>query len=127
MIFAAIASRGLCADLMRALLADHDVVIGEPVLVELRRNLAAKLRLGPPRIDEALSFLDDLEHVPAAGRSSPAPAGVGAADAAILECAAQAAADAFVTGDQALLALTAYRGMPVLSPRALWSQLRVRT
>lgn len=123
-LIAALASRGLCADLMRSLLAEHDVVIGELVLVELRRNLSVKLRMPAARIDQALGYLEDLEHAPAAKPIRPAPGGISAADAAILESAMQAGADAFVTGDHALLELADYGAMPILSPRALWSRLR---
>lgn len=121
---AALATRGICADLVRALLADHEVLIGAPVLSELRRNLVVKLRLTPARADHALAFLDDLEHVPAGNRPARVPPGISAADAAILECALLARADALVTGDRALLALARHGNMPIVSPREMWSMLK---
>lgn len=123
-LIAALATRGLCADLMRTLLAEHDVVVGELVLVELRRNLRAKLRVPAARVELAVAYLDNLEHAPAARPSRTAPGGISTADGAILESAAHAGAEAFVTGDHALLALEIYRGMQILSPRELWSRLR---
>ena len=123
-LFAALASRGLCADLLRALLTEHDVVIGVPVEVELRRNLLRKLRMPPERVELVLGFLSDLEHAPSVPARLPRTPRIDAADAGILACAAHAKADVLVTGDRALLTLGAHAGMPIVSPRELWMRLR---
>ena len=39
-LISAFAARGLCADLMRLLLAEHDVLTGEVNLTELRRVIS---------------------------------------------------------------------------------------
>ena len=39
-LISAIGARGLCADPLRMVLRDHDLVAGEQVLAELRRNVA---------------------------------------------------------------------------------------
>ena len=122
-LFAALATRGLCADLLRALLAGHEVVIGEPVLAELRRNLVTKARIPSDRADAALAFINELERAPPASKIARPPAGIDAPDAAILECAAKAGAALFVTGDRALLKLGSYAGVPIVSPRDLWLRL----
>ena len=122
-LYAALASRGLCADLLRALLAEHDIVVGAPVLVELRRNLLGKLRVPAERVDVVISFISELERAPAVPPPAKPPARIDAADAAILECAARAQVEIFVTGDRALLKLGNYAGIPVVSPRELWLRL----
>lgn len=124
-LFAALATRGLCADLLRTLIVEHDLVVGEPVLAELRRNLAAKLRLPEARIAQVIAFLEEFERAPAAPRPQVAPKGITPADAAVLACAALARAEAIVTGDRALVALGIHAGIPILSPRGLWERLRV--
>lgn len=124
--FAALATRGLCSDLLRALLAEHDVVIGAPVLAELRRNLLGKLRMPADRVERVTGFLSELEFAPSAPRRAGRPARIDAADAAILECAARARVEIFVTGDGALLKLGEYAGIPVVSPRNLWLRLQHR-
>lgn len=48
----AIGTRGLCADVLRVELLEHELVIGESVLLELRRALAKKFRLTPEMIAE---------------------------------------------------------------------------
>ena len=125
-LFAALATRGLCADLLRALLAEHEVLVGEQVLVELRRNLARKLRMTAAGVDAAVAFLEDLERVPARRLSPRRPPGIDAADAVILDCAVRATAEVLLTGDRALLALGTHKGCPVLAPRELWERLRKR-
>ena len=125
-LFAALATRGLCSDLLRALLAEHDVVIGAPVLVELRRNLRGKLRMPADRVEMVTDFVSELELAPSAPLRAGRPARIDAADAAILECAARARVDIVVTGDGALLKLREYAGIPVVSPRDLWLRLQHR-
>lgn len=123
-LYAALATRGLCSDLLRALLAAHDVVIGAPVLVELRRNLLGKLRMPAERVEMVIGFLSELELAPSVPLRADRPARIGAADGAILECAAHARVEIFVTGDGALLELGEYAGIPVVSPRNLWLRLQ---
>ena len=125
-LYAALATRGLCADLLRALLAEHDVVIGAAVLTELRRNLVGKLRVPAERFEVVTGFLAELERAPSVPPLARFAARIGAADAAILECAARARAEIFVTGDGALLKLGEYAGIPVVSPRELWLRLQRR-
>ena len=125
-LFAALATRGLCSDLLRALLAEHDVVIGAPVLVELRRSLRGKLRMPSDRVEMVTDFVSELELAPSAPLRAGRPARIDAADAAILECAARARVDIVVTGDGALLKLREYAGIPVVSPRDLWLRLQHR-
>ena len=125
-LYAALATRGLCSDLSRALLAEHDVVIGAPVLVELRRNLVGKLRVPSDRFELVTGFLSELELAPSVSLPARLPPRIDAADAAILECAARARVEIFVTGDGALLKLGEYAGIPVVSPRELWLRLQRR-
>ena len=125
-LFAAFATRGLCSDLLRALLAEHDAVIGAPVLVELRRNLLGKLRMPADRVEMVTAFVSELELAPSVPLRAGRPARIDAADAAILECAARARVDIVVTGDGALLKLRKTAGIPVVSPRDLWQRLKHR-
>ena len=125
-LYAALATRGLCADLLRALLAEHDIVIGAPVLVELRRNLVGKLHIPAERIEVAIGFISELERAPSVPPPAKLPTRIDAADAGILECAARAQVEIFVTGDHALLKLGEYAGFPIVSPRDLWLRLQQR-
>ena len=47
-LVAAYATHGLCEDVFRVILAEHELVVSETVLAEFERVLGQKLRL-PPR------------------------------------------------------------------------------
>jgi putative PIN family toxin of toxin-antitoxin system len=119
----AIGTRGLCADVMRAVLLEHELVIGETVLLELRRNLAKKFRLSSDLIAEFEAMLRSQAKV---GPIVPAVAiaGVDTNDARVLAEALAANAEIFVTGDGKLQALGGRAPLPILSPRQLWEFLQ---
>ena len=121
-IVSAVATRGLCADLLAILLAEHDLVLGETVLTELPQILARKIRLPKETIRELDTFLRTQATVVPAGPGAT-HVGLDSADARVLAEAAAGAADVLVTGDRALLDA---QGTPVevVSPRGLWERLR---
>ncbi len=63
-LIAAFATRGLCADLLRSVLADHELILPSVVVVELRRIATKKLRLSPEALDSVQAVLDRFEFVP---------------------------------------------------------------
>ena len=46
-LVSAVATRGICADLLRLVASEHELVVGEVVLTELRHVLATRIRLSP--------------------------------------------------------------------------------
>jgi len=122
-LVAAFATRGLCADVLRTVLAEHDLVIGDVILVELRRTLTSKFKLPLDRIEA-------VEAVLATGPSIRKPAEPSevrirdAADRWILATAVAGEADVLVTGDQDLLVVAAESPIRILDPRAFWELLR---
>jgi uncharacterized protein len=121
-VVSAFATRGLCADLFHLILAEHELVLGETVLTELRRVLRRKIGLSGETIDELEAFLRREARVVAGKNVVPAQA-LDAADRAVLAEAATAAADVLVTGDRHLLE-TADAPVEIVSPRGLWEKLR---
>jgi uncharacterized protein len=124
-VVSAVATRGLCADLFQAILAEHELVLGETVVGEIRRVLSRKIRVPRGIIDELEAHLRAHATVvkTAAAR---AVKGLDAADAAVLAEALAGSADVLVSGDQDLLML---RDPPIkiVSPRGLWEVLRRAT
>ena len=51
-LVSAVATRGLCADLFNLVLAEHELIVGETVLTELKRILREKIRVPGKIIDE---------------------------------------------------------------------------
>jgi len=124
-VVSAVATRGLCADLFQAILAEHELVLGETVLGEVRRVLSRKIRVGRDTIEELEGLLrSHAMVVKASGKG--AIKGLDAADAAVVAEAVAARADVLVSGDQDLLKL-ANPPIRIVSPRGLWEPLRRAT
>jgi putative PIN family toxin of toxin-antitoxin system len=119
-LVAAFATRGLCADVFRLAAVEHNLLIGEPVLAELERVLDRKLRMPRAARSAVLQTLRRFTVVPAT--NAPTELGIGDRDDEwIIACALAAAADVFVTGDQALLRMRNVGALPVVSPREFWT------
>lgn len=119
-LVAAVATRGLAADVVRLILAEHDLLVPEVVLGELRRVLATKLKLPGPRISEIETFLREHEVIPKPARRLEI-AVRDRADAWVLASAVAGRAEVLVTGDQDLLVLGRRAPLPVLDPRGFWT------
>ena len=124
-VVSAVATRGLCADLFQAILAEHELVLGETVLGELRTVLSRKMRVPRDTIQELEAHLRGHATVVKAATKRRI-AGLDAADAAIIAEAVGARADVLVGGDQDLLK-RADPPVKIVSPRGLWGALRRAT
>ena len=119
----AVATRGLCADLMQAVLAEHELLIGTQVLKELEDVLSRKFRLRTEITREYIGLLRSEGEVVSA--TLPVHAKLrDSSDEKILAQALAAKADVLVTGDQELLALKQIEEIPIVSPRGLWTLLQ---
>jgi putative PIN family toxin of toxin-antitoxin system len=116
------ATRGLCAELLEAVIGEHELLTCEAVLHELQRVLANKFRLPRPLITGYIGLLRAEGEIVAAV-DLPVITLSNPDDAPIVACAVAAKAEAFVTGDKALLDLAAVGGVPILSPRQFWLKL----
>jgi putative PIN family toxin of toxin-antitoxin system len=122
-LVAAFATRGLCADVLRTVLAEHDLVISDVILAEVRRTLAAKLKVPSDRIAAVEAVLRTVPIVPKPAEPSSL-AIRDPADRWILATAIVGSAEVLVTGDRDLLAVARDSPMPILEPRAFWGLLR---
>ena len=122
-LVSAVATRGLCADIFQAILANHDLVVGETVLTELQRVLRKKLQASADTVEEMDGFLRReaivVGDAPALDVVIRDPA-----DAAVLAEAVAAEVDVLVTGDRDLLDIAATAPVRILSPRGFWEELR---
>ena len=122
-IASAVATRGICADVLQVVLAEHELVIGEHVLKELSRVLERKFRVSPDLVRETDEFLRGEARV--IDEASPLDVPVrDPDDLRVLEEAVAGEADVLVTGDRDLLELPVPPPLPILSPRGFWDLLR---
>ena len=99
-----IATRGLCSELLESVIHDHELLTCQPVLRELERVLARKLRLPEAVVAGFLALLKAEGTVVESRKNPPVPI-KDADDVPILACAIAGKADVFVTGDKELLDL----------------------
>lgn len=124
-LVAAFASRGICADLFRHVLVEHELVTGEVVLAELKRVLLRRIKLPPGIVDDIERLLRDHEAVAKPRRHLR----LGLRDADdewIVASALAGNADALVTGDRDILETPAPLPIRVHTPRQFWEQARGR-
>lgn len=119
-LVSAYATRGLCADVLRLAVAEHELLVGEVVLEELERILEKKIRLPPDVVRDVVAFLRQYhveprpEHVSGVSVRDPD-------DAWVLASALRAAADVLVTGDPDLLDVAAQvQDLRIMNPRGFW-------
>lgn len=123
-LVSAVATRGLSYDVLRLVLARHELVLGEAVLAEVERVLRKKLRVPPEIVGEFGALLRREAVVVVA----EAP-GLGielrdSDDVVVLEQAVAGEAAVFVTGDRDLLDAADLAPLRILTPRELWEMLR---
>ena len=122
-LISAFAARGLCADLMRVVLAEHELQTGEVNVVELRRVLRDRFKASTTQVQGAESLLRDQLIVPKP-KALLALKVRDADDAWVLASAVDGEAEMLVTGDQDLLVLATKAPLPIVTPREAWELLR---
>ena len=119
----AVATRGLCSDVLREVLSSHELIISDALLKELKRVLQQKFRVPLYLISEFVNMLRqdtilvkpvNLPHVDIKDKD----------DLIILASAICASADLLITGDKELLALGKVENVEIVSPRKFWEKLK---
>jgi len=121
-IVSAVATRGLGADVFRAVLAAHELVICDQVLQEVRRILSAKFGVTDQLIAEYLELIG--QEAIMADPEDPPPLPIpDRDDAAIVAAALGTRAEVLVTGDHELQSLMNVGKVRIISPGAFWEGL----
>ncbi len=124
-LVAAFATRGLCSDLMREVLENHELISSLDILAELKRILVTKFKVPLTQAEYALDFIHSSSHI-----SDPDINALYAItdkdDMSHLSAAKNSEGDTFVTGDKELWALNSIGSMQVLSPRGFWKMISAR-
>jgi putative PIN family toxin of toxin-antitoxin system len=122
-LVSAVATRGLCADVLREVLRHHRLIISSELLTELENVFRKTLGL-PQNIifefievvkrDSQVSTFSPLLKVNIRDKD----------DLLMLSSALNGGADLFITGDKELLGLQSIRNMDIVSPRMFWERLK---
>ena len=122
-LIAAVAGRGLCESLLELCLEEHDLIVSEELLAEVRRNLVKKVKL-PDAV--AVDFCRLLRNsgVMATPVSVAREACRDPKDLYLLGLSQSANAEFLVTGDKDLLECARYGTTEVVTPRQLWENCR---
>ena len=118
----AAATRGLCADVFREVLAEHELVICKQITEELKRILVDKFAVAPSLVREFL-WLIRQDTTVVRPKTIPHVTLKDKDDLGILAAAVAAKADFLVTGDKELQDLGQVEETAILSPRAFWQRL----
>lgn len=119
----AVATRGICADVLHVALAEHEVIVSEQVLTELTQVLEYKFRIPAELVKETEEFLRGESEVVGDAPKLELTVRDGD-DVAILAQAVAGGADVLVTGDRDLLEMGDDRPVLTLTPRGFWEMLR---
>jgi len=124
-LVSAFATRGVCADVLRVVLAEHTLVAGEVVLQELGRVLSKRIGLPPETINEIDEFLREQEVI-AKPRARAAIPERDPDDQWIVASATEGRADVLVTGDRDrdLLSIAGTAPIKIVDPRGFWELVR---
>ena len=124
-LVSAVATRGLCADVLREILVSHQLVVSAPLIAELKSILHSKIG-APQEIisdfvklmtqDSILSENTNLTNIDINDKD----------DILILSTALNGNVELFVTGDKELLELGKIQSMRIVSPRKFWEMLKTQ-
>jgi uncharacterized protein len=120
---AAEAARGVCEAVFELCLEQHELIICESLLREIDEKLRLKIKVPAPVVAEYLQLLrsnaEILTPLAVDPESCRDPD-----DLVILGLVSPGNVEAIVTGDQDLLVLGSYKGVPIITPREFWEQER---
>jgi len=118
-LVSAFATRGLCADVVRLVLAEHTLVTAEVVLREVAQVLRSRFRLPRARVDDIVAFLHEHEVVPKP--DAPSESAIRDEDDRwVLASAIAGSAEVLVTGDRDLIDLATQAPLKIVNPRGFW-------
>ena len=121
-IVSAVTTRGLCADVFRTVLAEHELVTSPRVSQEVKRILKSKFSVPDGLIMEYLELIEE-DAIIAHATDLAVPGIKDKDDVEIVSAAVAAGAQVLVTGDRGVQGLKSIRKVRIVSPRSFWEKL----
>jgi putative PIN family toxin of toxin-antitoxin system len=102
-------------------LAEHELIVGEVVLEEIRQVFQKKIHLPEPLTADILTFLEN-QTIQATPKTTPSIRIRDEDDLLVLASALAAKADVLITGDKDLLDIKEQvQGLVITDPRGFWN------
>lgn len=122
-LISAFVARGLCADIFRIILAEHELLISTYVLDELEHILDKKISLPTSQIQDIVQYLNSFRVT--ADHTPPCEINLrDKNDIPILAAALNSGADILVTGDKDLLEVSTEYNIKIVNPKAFLKIVR---
>ena len=118
----AVATRGLCADVLRAVLAEHELVICAQIISELQRVLKDKFALPRQLVNDFIRLVREDSLLCGPG-DLPKIKLKDKDDLGILSAAVGGGVNVIVTGDKEMQMVGMVAGLKIMSPRQFWQEL----
>jgi putative PIN family toxin of toxin-antitoxin system len=118
----AVATRGLCADVLRTVLAEHKLVICPQIISELQRVLQDKFALPRLLVNDFIRLVREDSILCEPG-DLPAVKLKDKDDLGILSAAIRGEVNVIVTGDKDLQMVDTVAELKIMSPRQFWREL----
>lgn len=118
-LIAAFISRGMCSELFEYCLAEHTIYMSQWILDELYEKLVKKFGFSKTKADQVVKFIREntvmLIYTPLSSGICRDPD-----DDHVLASAVSGNADCLISGDEDLLVLKDFQGIPILKPSNFW-------
>jgi putative PIN family toxin of toxin-antitoxin system len=122
---AGFATRGLCSDIIREILENHELITSLEILAELNRILRDKFKVPEEQIEEVLELIHSCGQISQPNNQASYKI-ADQDDVPHLSAAETAKCECFVTGDKELWSVSPVGTMQVLSPRDFWKALQAQ-
>lgn len=118
-LIAAFIVRGTCSELFDHCLIEHKIYISQWVLDELYEKLVRKFRFPKTKVDQIVNFIrkntEMLTYTPLSTPICRDPD-----DDHVLASAVSGNVDCLISGDEDLLVLKNFHGLPIIRPSDFW-------
>jgi putative PIN family toxin of toxin-antitoxin system len=116
-------TRGLCADIFRIILSEHDLILCTHVLDELENVLREKINIPEKQITSILQYLRTFEII--SNHRPPIKIELrDKSDIPIISAALNSGSAIIVTGDKDLLAVSEKYGIKIVDPRTFFQLIK---
>ncbi len=122
-LIAALATRGLCTEVLEICLTEHNIILSEYILSEVKEALSSKIRLPKKFVDEAIDFLKNSAEIVKEEKVDQSICR-DKNDIPVIGTALSGKAHFIITGDEDLLILKKFRNIEIVTPREFWNRLK---